>query len=90
MDPMFPERQKTALVKKDMRIFHELVGADEDADALFEWACQQPANRYVVKRPLHAPSLASAKPTMSIYGERLRFDCYIKPNPLGAVKQNSR
>lgn len=81
MDPMFPERQKSALVKKDMRIFHELVGGDEDADALFEWARRQPANRYVVKRPPHAPSLAGAKPSMSISSGRVRFDCYIKPAP---------
>jgi 16S rRNA (guanine1516-N2)-methyltransferase len=84
MDPMFPERRKSALVKKDMRIFHELVGGDEDADALFEWACRQPANRYVVKRPPHAPSLAGAKPSMSISSGRLRFDCYIKPIPSGS------
>ncbi|MGE4355335.1 class I SAM-dependent methyltransferase [Halothiobacillus sp.] len=81
MDPMFPERQKSALVKKDMRIFHELVGADADADALFAWARLQPANRYVVKRPPHAPALAGAMPAMSISSGRVRFDCYIKPTP---------
>ncbi|OZB37479.1 MAG: hypothetical protein B7X35_00055 [Halothiobacillus sp. 14-56-357] len=79
MDPMFPERQKSALVKKDMRIFHELVGVDADADALFAWARLQPANRYVVKRPPYAPALAGAKPSMSISSGRVRFDCYIKP-----------
>lgn len=84
LDPMFPERQKSALVKKDMRIFHELVGSDEDSDALFGWACEQPGGRCVVKRPPVAPSLAGAKPSMSISSGRLRFDCYIKPNPSGA------
>lgn len=79
MDPMFPERQKSALVKKDMRIFHELVGSDEDADALFVWARRQPANRYVVKRPPQSPTLAGAQPSMSISSGRVRFDCYIKP-----------
>lgn len=79
LDPMFPERQKSALVKKDMRIFHELVGGDEDAAALFDWACQQPAGRCVVKRPPHAPLLTEAKPSMSISSGRVRFDCYIKP-----------
>lgn len=87
MDPMFPERQKSALVKKDMRIFHELVGGDEDADALFEWARRQPANRCVVKRPPHAPTLAGAKPSMSINSGRVRFDCYIKPSPSGSQQQ---
>lgn len=84
LDPMFPERQKSALVKKDMRIFHELVGSDEDSDALFDWAREQPGGRCVVKRPPHAPSLAGAKPSMSISSGRLRFDCYIKPNSSSA------
>ena len=34
LDPMFPHRQKSALVKKEMRVFQSLVGADLDADAL--------------------------------------------------------
>lgn len=84
IDPMFPERQKSALVKKDMRIFHELVGADEDAAGLFEWARNQPANRYVVKRPPHATALAGIKPSVTISSGRIRFDCYIQPVPIGA------
>lgn len=34
LDPMYPHRQKSAMVKKEMRVFQSLVGADEDADAL--------------------------------------------------------
>jgi len=78
MDPMFPERQKSALVKKDMRIFHELVGADGDANALFEWALRRPGGRCVVKRPPHAPWLTEIKPSMTISSGRVRFDCYLK------------
>ena len=33
LDPMFPHRQKSALVKKDARVFQSLV-VDLDADAL--------------------------------------------------------
>jgi 16S rRNA (guanine1516-N2)-methyltransferase len=84
LDPMFPERQKSALVKKDMRIFHELVGGDEDAADLFDWVWQQPAARCVVKRPPHAPLLTEAKPSMSISSGRVRFDCYIKPGAASA------
>ncbi len=32
LDPMYPHRQKSALVKKEMRVFQSLVGADNDAD----------------------------------------------------------
>ncbi|SUC44898.1 Ribosomal RNA small subunit methyltransferase J [Providencia stuartii] len=34
LDPMYPHRQKSALVKKEMRVFQSLVGADDDADSL--------------------------------------------------------
>ena len=34
LDPMFPHKQKSALVKKEMRVFQSLVGPDLDADAL--------------------------------------------------------
>lgn len=34
LDPMYPHRQKSALVKKEMRVFQSLVGADNDADGL--------------------------------------------------------
>lgn len=80
LDPMFPERQKSALVKKDMRIFHELVGGDEDADGLLEWARRQPGSRCVVKRPPDAMPLGGLKPSMSIASGRVRFDCYINPS----------
>ena len=36
LDPMFPERQKSASVKKEMVILQELLGKDTDCDKLFE------------------------------------------------------
>jgi 16S rRNA (guanine1516-N2)-methyltransferase len=38
LDPMFPHREKTALVKKEMRLFRPLVGDDPDAPALLQAA----------------------------------------------------
>lgn len=35
---MFPEREKSAEVKKEMAAFHSLVGKDEDADLLLPLA----------------------------------------------------
>ena len=34
LDPMFPHKQKSALVKKEMRVFQSLLGPDLDADGL--------------------------------------------------------
>ena len=36
LDPMYPHREKSALVKKEMRVFQTLVGADLDADGLLK------------------------------------------------------
>ena len=48
---MYPHRQKSALVKKEMRVFQSLVGADEDADLLLAPALAL-ATVVVVKRPI--------------------------------------
>lgn len=78
LDPMFPERQKSALVKKDMRFFHAVVGEDPDADALFSAALALDCARVVVKRPVKAPTLGGATPSHQIVGKSIRYDIYVK------------
>ncbi|MDM7322711.1 MAG: class I SAM-dependent methyltransferase [Gammaproteobacteria bacterium] len=77
LDPMFPERKKSALVKKPMRLFHGLVGRDPDADGLLERAIAKARRRVVVKRPLHAPALGGVVPSFSYKGKAIRFDVYL-------------
>lgn len=77
LDPMFPPRDKTALVKKEMRAFHDVVGSDTDADALLAPALKLAQKRVVVKRPGYADFLAQKAPTMSVSGKNNRFDVYI-------------
>lgn len=78
LDPMFPSREKSALVKKEMQAFHQLVGTDPDADALWSVAFAVAQKRVVVKRPSYAEFLAGQTPTMSIEGKNNRFDVYVK------------
>ncbi len=78
LDPMFPPRDKTALVKKEMRAFHDVVGSDTDADALLQPALALALKRVVVKRPGYADTLAGSAPTMAISGKNNRFDVYVK------------
>lgn len=78
LDPMFPAREKSAAVKKEMRAFHDVVGADPDADALWLAAMTLANKRVVVKRPGYAAYLAGQKPSMSIEGKNNRFDVYVK------------
>jgi 16S rRNA (guanine1516-N2)-methyltransferase len=78
LDPMFPHREKSALVKKEMRVFQTLVGDDHDADGLFDFAYALASKRVVVKRPDYAPFLNGKKPSMQISTKKNRFDVYVK------------
>lgn len=78
LDPMYPHREKSAAVKKEMRVFQSLVGEDLDADALLAPALELAKYRVVVKRPSYAPPLADKKPSTSINMKKNRFDVYVK------------
>ena len=78
LDPMFPHREKSALVKKEMRVFQELVGGDTDADDLLDFAYPLASKRVVVKRPDYAPFLNDKTPSMQIKTKKNRFDVYVK------------
>ncbi len=79
LDPMYPPRSKSAMVKKEMRVFHALIGKDEDAPALLETALKCARKRVVVKRPRLADAIAGPKPSMTIEGKNTRFDVYLIP-----------
>ncbi|NBA94518.1 class I SAM-dependent methyltransferase [Pseudomonas sp. R5(2019)] len=78
LDPMFPHRDKSALVKKEMRVFRPLVGDDLDAPALLEAALALASHRVVVKRPRKAPCIEGPKPSHSLEGKSSRYDIYPK------------
>lgn len=79
LDPMFPEREKSALVKKELRIVKELVGEDVDSEVLFATAREIALKRVIVKRPVRANWLDSIKPNFSLMGKACRFDVYLSP-----------
>lgn len=83
LDPMFPHRSKTALVKKELRLLRDIVGDDPDADALLPIALAA-APKVVVKRPKTAPFLNAQRPDRQWLGESNRFDIYHSP-----VKRNT-
>ncbi|TDB60301.1 16S rRNA (guanine(1516)-N(2))-methyltransferase RsmJ [Photorhabdus khanii subsp. guanajuatensis] len=76
LDPMYPHKQKSALVKKEMRVFQSLVGADEDADNLLSPAQALAKRRVVVKRPDYAEPLAGVAASAAITTKNHRFDIY--------------
>ena len=82
LDPMFPARKKSSLVKKEMqwlKAIHEnnipIVTPEHE---LFQLAKQVAIQRVVVKRPMHAPTLiAMPKPSFSKLFQSARFDVYL-------------
>jgi 16S rRNA (guanine1516-N2)-methyltransferase len=80
LDPMFPATQKSALVKKEMRLFQQLLHGPVDAalDArLLQMARSAARLRVVVKRPARAQPLADVAPDYALPGKAIRFDVYI-------------
>ncbi|HZJ95773.1 MAG TPA: class I SAM-dependent methyltransferase [Thiopseudomonas sp.] len=78
LDPMFPSRDKSALVKKEMRLFQPLVGGDDDAPELLAAALALASHRVVVKRPRKAPAIAGVAPSYSLDAKSSRYDIYAK------------
>lgn len=76
LDPMFPHRKKSALVKKEMLAFQSLIGDDNDSDELLNVCRQAAKKRVVVKRPIKAPYLDNQKPSLSMNMKKHRFDIY--------------
>tara|TARA_R110002012_G_scaffold29142_18_gene90413 strand:+ start:7146 stop:7865 length:720 start_codon:yes stop_codon:yes gene_type:complete len=77
LDPMFPHREKSALVKKEMRLFRELAGNDDDAPRLLAAALEVATHRVVVKRPRKAPPIEGPAPQHTIEGKTSRYDLYV-------------
>lgn len=78
LDPMFPHREKSSLVKKEMTMLRPLAGDDLDAPALLAAAMALATHRVVVKRPRKAPCIPGPKPGYALEGKSSRFDIYPK------------
>lgn len=77
LDPMFPGRSKSGLVKKKFQLIHGLEEPCKDEEELFAAAKALKPLRIIVKRPLKGPFLAMEKPGFSIQGKTIRYDGYI-------------
>lgn len=79
LDPMFPERQKSGLIKKKFQLLQQLERPCEDEGALVHAAYDAGPRKIIIKRPLKAASLADIKPSYSIKGKSIRYDCIVIP-----------
>ncbi len=79
LDPMFPARQKSALVKKKLQMIQKLETPCMDERELILAAMGTKPKKLVIKRPPKGPYLADLKPDHSIEGKAVRFDCFVSP-----------
>lgn len=80
LDPMFPARQKSALVKKKLQVIQKLEIPCMDEKELLLAAIQARPQKLVIKRPPKGPYLADVKPDYSLTGKAVRFDCIAAPH----------
>ncbi len=74
LDPMFPSRQKSALIKKKFQMLQQLESPCCEEEALLNAALSSKPRKIVIKRPLKGPFLAGRKPDYTIKGKAIRYD----------------
>ena len=78
IDTMYKDRKKSALVKNDMRLVREIVGADSDYSELIEVALKFALNRVVIKQPRYAEPLKEIREcSHQILGKTIRYDVHM-------------
>lgn len=85
LDPMFPEKKKSAKSGKESELLKSLVEppSPEEESALLLAALAVTKKRVVVKRPIHAPELKAIsnkkiKPRVQFKGRSVRYDVYVQ------------
>ena len=76
LDPMYPERRKSSLPKKEMQVLQRLLGKSTDVELMFESALVAATERVVIKRPLSVTPVKKGL-VSSFSGKSVRFDLYI-------------
>lgn len=79
LDPMFPESGKSALIKKKFQLLRRLEKPCENGDELLRAAIAAKPQKIIIKRPLKGPFLGGIKPSYSLAGKAIRYDCLVFP-----------
>lgn len=74
LDPMFPKRQKSGLIKKKFQLLQQLECPCGNEEDLLSAALFAKPKKVVVKRPKKGPYLAGRKPSFSSEGKAIRYD----------------
>ncbi len=74
LDPMFPKRQKSGLIKKKFQLLQQLEQPCDNEEELLAATIRLKPKKIVIKRPLKGPFLAGQKPSYSLTGKAIRYD----------------
>jgi 16S rRNA (guanine1516-N2)-methyltransferase len=77
LDPMYPPRNKSAAVKKEMQMLQLLAGKGGDNKALLQCALQHAGKRVVVKRPVWASAIGDSVAHACVESTNTRYDIYL-------------
>lgn len=76
LDPMFPKRQKSALIKKKFQLLQQLESPSSQEEELFMAAWEVAPRKLIIKRPVKGPYLAGKQPEYCYLGKAVRYDCF--------------
>ena len=77
LDPMFPERKKSALIKKKFQLLQQLELPCANEEELLRAAIAVHPHKIVIKRPAKGPDLAGIRADYSVSGKSIRYDCLV-------------
>jgi 16S rRNA (guanine1516-N2)-methyltransferase len=78
LDPMFPAKKNSGLVKKKFQMIYLLERQSSDEGDLMQAALSAHPRKIVVKRPADGPFLGGIKPGYSLSGKTIRYDCIVR------------
>ena len=76
LDPRLPARQKSSLINKKLQLIQKLEPPCSEETDLFDAAISASPSKIIVKRPLKSEFLAGRKPSYTLNGKAIRYDCY--------------
>ena len=83
LDPMFPERTKSAAVRKKFQLLHHLEEPCADGELLLAAAIAANPRRIIIKRPMKGEYLGGVKPSFSLTGKAVRVDVIVPAGGIG-------
>jgi len=77
LDPMFPERNKSGLIKKKFQLLQKLETPCDNGEELLSSAISTGAHKIIIKRPLKGAPLTAHKPSYTIEGKAILYDVIV-------------